>query len=187
MSDPPQTYSPAHLRRQRDSHARADGYGRHRHLYLHDRMRQLARDLSRTKPEGHLTWLDYGCGKGGFIEEIRPLALFAAIAGHDPAVEAFRARPEGRYDLVTCLDVIDVIEPGFLGAVLEDVAAFTGGLALFDCLTRPKPGATVKPHPPFYWSHLVRQHLDVVETKVEFPGMDGFERAVILATPRGGA
>ena len=131
-----------------------------------------------------MSWLDYGCGKGGFIEQIRPLGLFAAITGYDPAVTAFRARPTGTYDLVTCLDVIDIAEPRYLDALLQDVAGFTAGLAIFDCLTRPKASSTLRPHPPFFWAAIVRRHMDVVETRVEFPDMQDFERAVIVAAPR---
>lgn len=184
MTQKPQTYSSAHLRRHRDAHARTDGYGRHRHLYLHALMQQLAARLRQSGPARDLTWLDYGCGKGGFVEEIRPLGLFASITGHDPAVEAFRARPEGRFDLVTCLDVIDVVEPQFLDALIADVAAFTGGLALFDCLTMPSPAGGLRPHKAFYWAQFVRRHMDVLETRVEFPGMQDFERVVLLAAPR---
>jgi SAM-dependent methyltransferase len=178
------TYSPAHLGRQQEAHARADGYGRHRHLYLHDSIRRIAAGLrgAGEQAEG-LSWLDYGCGKGGFIGEIRPLGLFATIDGYDPAVEAFRARPERRFDLVTCLDVLDVVEPQFLPNVLNDVAALTGRLAIFDCLTRPKADSTLRPHPPFYWSYLVGRHMKVLEAKTEFPGMEGFERVVIQAAP----
>jgi hypothetical protein len=182
--NPPRTFSSGHLDRHRARHTSADGYGRHRHLYLYDTVRALARSLADTHPQG-VTWLDYGCGKGGFIEEIRPLGLFASITGHDPAVTTFRARPSGTYDLVTCLDVIDIVEPKYLDAVLRDVAAFTAGLAVFDCLTRPRPDSPLRPHAPFYWTHLVQQHMDVVKTQVEFPGMEGFERAVIVAAPRG--
>jgi len=185
MTQPPQTYSSAHIRRQREAHARADGYGRHRHIYLHDTMRRLAAQLRQTRPIGELSWLDYGCGKGGFIEQIRPLALFTTIAGYDPAVPAFQARPDGRHDLVTCLDVLDKVETGFVDAVLTDVAAFTSGLAVFDHLTLPKLGSSLRPHPPYYWTQLVRRHMDVVETTTEFPGMQDFERAVIVAAPRG--
>ncbi|MGH7153368.1 MAG: methyltransferase domain-containing protein [Acetobacteraceae bacterium] len=179
----PQTYSSGHLRRFREAH-RTDAYGRHRHLYLHDAMREIATSLRSAKPTEHLSWLDYGCGKGGFIDEVRPLGLFATIVGYDPAVEAFHARPDRRFDAVTCLDVLDIVEPRFLSNVLADVAALTDGVALFDCLCRPKPGTPLRPHPPFYWSHLVGQHMSVAETKVEFSGMDGFERAIIRAMPR---
>jgi hypothetical protein len=180
----PQTYSPAHIRRQREAHTKADGYGRHRHLYLHDTIRRLAARLKQERPEGGLTWLDYGCGKGSFIEQILPMGLFSKVAGYDPAVEAFHARPEGHYDLVTCLDVLDKVEPRFLDAVLADVAVNTSGLAIFDHLTLPKHGSGLTPHPPFYWTHLVRRHMDVMDTTVEFPGMQDFERAVIVAAPR---
>jgi Methyltransferase domain len=179
----PRTFSSRHLDRQRIRHARADGYGRHRHLYLHDTVRALASSLAATRPDG-VTWLDYGCGKGGFIDEIRALGLFASITGYDPAISTFRARPSGTYDLVTCLDVIDTVEAKYLDAVLRDVAALTACLAVFDCLTRPKAESPLQPHAPFYWTHLVRQHMDVVETRVEFPGMQDFERAVIVAAPR---
>jgi Methyltransferase domain len=182
-----QAYTANHLRRQREAHVRVDGYGRHRHLYLHDLIRRLAQNLRAAKPRSPLTWLDYGCGKGGFIDQIRPLGLFDEIAGYDPAVDMFSARPtSGSYDVVSCLDVLDVVEARFITAVLVDVAAHTAGLALFDHLTRPKAG-TLKPHPPFYWAFLIGQHMAVGETNVEFPGMDGFERAVIIAAPRAAA
>ncbi len=180
----PQTYSSSHIRRQREAHARADGYGRHRHLYLHRRIQQLAETLRQEKQTDTVTWLDYGCGKGGFIEQIRPFALFATITGYDPAVDAFSARPREHFDLVTCLDVIDIVEPRFLGALLDDVASLTGGLALFDCLTRPRRDSTLRPHPPFYWQYIVSQHMRVQQTEIEFPQLQDFERVVIIAKPQ---
>jgi hypothetical protein len=183
----PQTYSNAHIRRQREAHARADGYGRHRHFYLHGLMGNLKSALCQSGSGEDFSWLDYGCGKGGFIEEIRKFHLFRTIVGHDPAVEAFRRRPTALYDIVTCLDVLDIVESGFQDRVITDVAAFTRHFAVFDCLTRPKLTGTLRPHPPFYWTERVRRHMDVVETRVEFSGMQDFERAVIIAVPRGAA
>lgn len=90
------TYSPADLERQRLAHRRADGYGRHRHLYLHEAMRRLVTSVAARKQGAPLTMLDYGCGKGGFIEEVRGLDLFATITGFDPAVREFEKRPAGR-------------------------------------------------------------------------------------------
>jgi 2-polyprenyl-3-methyl-5-hydroxy-6-metoxy-1,4-benzoquinol methylase len=179
-----ETYSPEHLRGQQQSHAVVDGYGRHRHLYLHDTMRRIATDLRKTKQAEGLSWLDYGCGKGGFIEQIGLLGLFTTIRGFDPAVTAFAERPGGRFDLVTCLDVLDASEPQFVGNLLNDIAAFTEGLALFDCLTRPQAGSVLRPHPPFFWSSLVGRHMEVIDVATEYPGMDGFERVVIQAKPR---
>ena len=184
MTQTPRTYSPGHIRGQREVHARSDGYGRHRHLYLHDTMRRLATRLKQSETAGQLSWLDYGCGKGGFIEQIRPLGLFTTISGYDPAIPAFQTRPAMPHDLVTCLDVLDKVEAPYVEAVLADVAGFTVGLAVFDHLTLPKPGSGLRQHPAFYWVQLVRRHMDVIETTAEFPGMLGFERAVIVAAPR---
>ena len=50
-------------------------------------------------------------GLARIVDEFKP---------HEAAVEAFQARPAGRHDLVTCLDVLDKVEPNFLDAVLAD-------------------------------------------------------------------
>lgn len=185
MTDERQTYTAAHLRRQRDAHRHSDGYGRHRHVYLQSRLQRLARDMSPGSDQAGLSWLDFGCGKGTFIEQIRPLGLFERIAGYDPAVDEFHMVPEGRFDLVTCLDVLDIAEARFIPAILSAIAETTQTVALFDCLTRPRPGSTMRPHPPFHWAHLVSQAMKVLDTVVEFPGMEGFERVLILAAPFG--
>ena len=174
------TFSTPHIDRQRASHAAADGYGRHRHLYLHDTMRAFAKQL-RTADGTAPTWLDYGCGKGGFIAQIEPMGMFGTIAGYDPAVRSYNRKPEGTFDLVTCLHVIDVVEPRFLDAVLDDIVACTDGVALFDVLTRPAGPTTLRPHPPEYWTALVGRRMRVLDTTVVFPEIDGFERAIITA------
>lgn len=164
-------------------HRSVDGYGQHRHLYLHDTMRDISRKLRATKSGELPTWLDYGCGKGRFLKEMEPLKLFSAAVGYDPAVDAFHRKPAGTYDLVTCLDVLDMVEQKYIEAVLDDVARYTAGLAVFDCFCRPKASSSLKRHAPFYWSYLVGRRMRVLETKVEFPGMESFERAIITAVP----
>lgn len=176
------TFSTGHVESQRREHTRADGYGRHRHLYLHATMRRLRDQVANGDPDKSMSLLDYGCGKGGFLQEMRALGLFAELAGYDPAVSEFRAHPDRTFDIVACLDVLDMVEPRFLDAVLDDAAQLASGLVVFDVLTRPNSGR-LYPHPPFYWTMLVRQHLAVVQTQVEFADMNGFERVVIVAEP----
>ena len=65
-------------------HRTVDGYGRHRHDYLPPRIASLARSLATERPNG-LHWLDYGCGKGTFLDEIRPLGLSRASPATIPA------------------------------------------------------------------------------------------------------
>ena len=180
---PRRTFSEDHLRRLRHLHAVSDGYGRHRHLYLHDTMRRLATAFAEARG-GRPTLLGYGCGKGQFLAEMRRLDLFAEIDGYDPGFAAFQAPPSRRHDVVTCLDVLDAAEPRFLPAVVEDVARLTGYTAIFDCLTKPAAKSGFAPHPAFYWTRIVENAMSVLRIDMHFLGLDGFERAVILAAPQ---
>ena len=169
------TFSAGQRRRHAAEHAASNGYGRHRHLYLQPIVRTIADQISA------ISLLDYGCGKGTFLEEIRALNLFTTLSGYDPAVTDFSARPTGKYDLVTCLDVLDVVEPAFLNAVMDDIASLAGGVVLFDCLTRPPSGSRFKPRSPFVWRQIIADSFFVDRMVVEFAGIDSLERAIILA------
>lgn len=177
------TFTERHVESNRLLHRRSDGYGRHRHLYLHNSIRRLAQAVKSRVPERGITLLDYGCGKGRFIEEMRRLGLFSEISGYDPAVSDFARHPSVAHDVVTCLDVLDAVEVRFTESVLEDIAQLTGVVALFDCMTKPPPTSGFRPHPPFYWQQLVATRMRVVSTDVEFPGLDRFERVIITAEP----
>lgn len=166
----------------RRKHATSQGYGTHRHLYLHDTIRRIAAELAPTE-QRPLSLFDYGCGKGRFMEEMGRLRLFADIVGYDPGVVAYEVPPAGRFDMVTCLDVLDAAEHRFRDAVVEDVAGFIVHRAVFDCLTKPKPKSGFAPHPPLYWISLVQKRMQVIKTEMHFLGLDGFERAVIIARP----
>lgn len=175
------TFSKDHLETQRRAHAVSDGYGRHHHYYLDAAMRDVA---TRVGDPGQVTWLDYGCGKGTFMERVRPLGLFGQITGYDPAVSQFAARPEGPSDIVTCLDVLDTVEPEYREAVLRDIASLTRRFAVFDCLTRPKRGGRLQRLAPGFWAKFVGRVLQVVEQRVEYAGMEGLERVVLVTAPR---
>ncbi len=48
--------------------------------------------------------LDYGSGRGVWVQQMREHG-FAHVDGYDPFAQP--VRPEGRYDLITCLEVIE--------------------------------------------------------------------------------
>lgn len=143
-------------------------------------MRELAASFGgRHKP----SLLDYGCGKGQFIDEMRKLNLFAEIAGYDPGFAKFEVAPDGQYDVVSCLDVLDAAEKRFLDTIVADIAARTSGFAVFDCLTQPAPKSGFAPHPPQYWCNIIGNRMKIANVALHFPGMAGHERAVIVAKP----
>ncbi|MCA1909592.1 MAG: class I SAM-dependent methyltransferase [Magnetospirillum sp.] len=66
--------------------------------------------------------LDYGAGKGRLGQELRRLMPFPPdVAHYDPAVLQWSAEPQPR-DLVTCIDVLEHIEPDLLDNVLDHLA-----------------------------------------------------------------
>ena len=176
------TFDDADIRRQRLNHAVSDRYGRTWHPYLNEFVLKLAGEI---KPDeaGSLTLLDYGCGKGGFIEAMAKLGLFSSIAGYDPAVDAYAAAPDRRYDIVTCLDVLDQVGKKFVPRVLDHIARHTAHTAVFACLTKPPAASGLKAHDASYWSERIGQRMRVVTTDLALVGIEGYERAVIAARP----
>lgn len=80
--------------------------------------------------------LDYGCGQGKLIEAIRAMHPELRVAGYDPAVPEFAALPRSA-DLVVCTDVLEHIEPDYLGPVLSHLASVTERWLMAVVATRP--------------------------------------------------
>ena len=94
----------------------AYGSGSHRHAYLVAGIACI---------EGCRTILDYGAGKGTLKTELlRGGMAVPLIAEYDPGVPGKEVRPEPA-DLVTCLDVMEHVEPECLFAVLRDLVRVT--------------------------------------------------------------
>lgn len=183
-----QTTSDSHLQRHRDHHVSHPEFGTHRHPYLHDTMRQLAASLSGNEAP---SLLDYGCGKGVFLREMARLTLFRYIRGYDPAMPAFQARPAQTYDMVTCLDVLDQLEDGYVEPAIRDVAQFTGRFAVFSLITRQSAEFEhLHPRSGPAWREIVERHLAVSDmtirpsTPEEIAQGASLERVILTAEPR---
>ena len=81
--------------------------------------------------------LDYGAGKGRLGEELQWLLPWPVELHHyEPAVPAWSAPPQP-CGFVTCIDVLEHIEPSLLSNVLDDLARVTRGLGLYTVHTGP--------------------------------------------------
>lgn len=83
--------------------------------------------------------LDYGCGKGMLAVHLRnhPQAhLLPPMRLYDPARPDFAKPPEGKFDLVTCTDVLEHIEPAHLKSVLKHLKSCVGRCGFFTIATR---------------------------------------------------
>ena len=87
-------------------------------------------DLSRKLKTRSI--LDYGCGKAG-LQKGLPFPIF----NYDPCMPEYAKRPEGKFDIVVCSDVMEHIEPDLLCDVLDDLQELTGQVIFFNVATRP--------------------------------------------------
>jgi hypothetical protein len=79
---------------------------------------------------GAISVLDWGCGDGGFVEALRQYG-FARVDGYDPFVAGASERPQGRYEMVTCFEVIEhALDPLGLVADLAACRAERGAILI---------------------------------------------------------
>ena len=65
--------------------------------------------------------LDYGCGKGGTIEWLRELMPKIDITGYDVGTTEFALTPEGAYDAIYSIDVLEHTTQDTVDAVLNQL------------------------------------------------------------------
>jgi 2-polyprenyl-3-methyl-5-hydroxy-6-metoxy-1,4-benzoquinol methylase len=81
--------------------------------------------------------LDYGCGKGMLETAIKKMALPLKVTSYDPAMEAFSHYPVHQHDLVTCIDVMEHVEPASVPAVLTELHRLARHYVFLVVATRP--------------------------------------------------
>lgn len=97
--------------------------------------------------------LDYGAGKGRLGAELEWLLPWPVTINHyEPAVAKWAKRPEP-CGFVTCIDVLEHIEPALLDNVLDDLARVTQGMGFFTVHTGP----AAKVLPDGRNAHLIQQ------------------------------
>jgi hypothetical protein len=129
-----------------------------------DRVREL---IQIHQPK---TLLDYGAGK----RLLRTAIEGVEITEYDPCVPEISARPEGVFDMVCCLDVLEHIEPECLDDVLADIAERTGTVALMTIHTGPAGkfmsdgrNAHLIQRPVAWWHSILSGYFRVVETSFD--------------------
>jgi hypothetical protein len=98
--------------------------------------------------------LDYGCSDCKLFANLKvdhPMKLQA----YDPAMPQYAATPIP-CQMVTCLDVLEHIEPDCLDAVLDDLARVTLEVGLFSVNTAP----AMKKLPDGRNAHLIQQPME---------------------------
>jgi 2-polyprenyl-3-methyl-5-hydroxy-6-metoxy-1,4-benzoquinol methylase len=79
--------------------------------------------------------LDYGAGKGRLAQSIEP-DHDISITHYDPAIPAWAETPDS-HQFVTCIDVLEHIEPDLIDNVLDDLVRVTEIMGFFSIHTGP--------------------------------------------------
>jgi len=98
------------------------------------------------------TLLDFGAGKGRLIQHIKPDHDIECTL-YEPAMPQWAEMPEGKFDLLTCIDVLEHIEPDCLDEVLDAIGERTGEYAFLTVHTGP----AVKTLPDGRNAHLIQE------------------------------
>lgn len=98
--------------------------------------------------------LDFGCGKGRLFEALK-VDHRMTLQAYDPAVPRFREPPIPS-QMVTCIDVLEHIEPDRLEDVLDELQRLTLEVGIFSVCTV----AAMKTLPDGRNAHLIQQPME---------------------------
>lgn len=124
--------TPTYLASQRWLHQRPKGYGGGGYNWAE----QVA---GLIKDHGCMSMLDYGCGQGKLAEALlKKSDLLCDIHEYDPAIDGKTTIEKHKtFDLVTCTDVLEHIEPDRLPVVIEHIFKLANKIVFLVIATRP--------------------------------------------------
>lgn len=89
--------------------------------------------VSLIEHYGISSLLDFGCGKGDLVKAVSSRKPEVTAHGYDPCVPGFTKLPkEPRYDMVTCIHVLEHVEPTQLLRILQYLDYISGKVLYID-------------------------------------------------------
>lgn len=134
------TISDAYRRQYVQMHANNVNYGRGGLGNLEAYRKYLGRF---DRPPGRI--LDYGCGKGWAVHELRRLYPDSLVEGYDPCIDEYAALPTMKFDSIYSTDVFEHFEPDRLVPCLEQIASFAAPGCCYFFLIAMRPANQTLP------------------------------------------
>jgi hypothetical protein len=127
----------------------------------------LIADFINSK--GYTELLDYGAGKGRLGQTLRQhVSAPLKVHHYDPAIPEW-SQPPQPCALVACIDVLEHIEPDYLGNVLDDLRRVVAGCGIFTVATGPANkilmdgrNAHLIQQPPAWWLPQFMQRFELL-------------------------
>ena len=135
--------------------------------------------------------LDFGTGKGNLVKTLRQQLDTSRykVDGYDPAVGEWEERPNDKYDIVTCIDVLEHLERHNIDQFLADLKRYVNKFCFLLIDLQPAVqylsngrNAHTLLAPLDWWSSKISQHFPAT---VAFPIMNrgGYvQKYIITAT-----
>lgn len=119
------------LHRTDKSYGLADAYRRKDSIKGHLKIPEAIGEATKYSTINSL--LDYGTGQGGLVSLLKSYTELSGIniQGFDPGVEVFSKRPNQKFDIVTCIDVLEHIDREAIGDVIKDISKFVDCFLFF--------------------------------------------------------
>lgn len=151
--------SPEYQAQQRLLHASRSDYGTVGAAYG-----PLVSEICNKLEIDHL--LDYGCARCGLFRALK-VNHRMKLQGYDPGIEEY-ASPPVPAQMVTCLDVLEHVEPDSIDDVLDDLQRLTELVGLFSVCTGPAlktlpdgRNAHILQRPPEWWLPKFMERFDL--------------------------
>ncbi|MCB4378640.1 methyltransferase domain-containing protein [Synechococcus sp. MU1650] len=151
----------------------------------------LPRALDRMHEYGLCNrFLDYGTGKGKLLEYLKQnIKHPIQLEGYDPAVETFCQKPSEKFDIVTCLDVLEHIELDTIDNVLTEIRDYTRYFCYLVIDLQPAVktlsdgrNAHILLAPPNWWQNKISQLFTSYSTFPIYHGSGDIQKIAIIAS-----
>lgn len=117
---------------------------------------------------GPTSIIDFGCGQSRLADALRE-ATGARVARYDPAIPQHSVKPEGTFDLLTNVDVLEHVPEEELDALIAEMAAFAkNAIIVIDTgpavLILPDGrNAHITQHDAAWWAERLGRHFGYLE------------------------
>jgi hypothetical protein len=140
----------------------------HRPRWGNGGQRHVPKILSVIATKQPASILDYGCGLGMLLAELKKFTTLP-MAGYDPGIPEHATLPDPA-DLVVSTDVLEHIEPDKLNGVLTHIRMLTGRAAYLNVHTGPANAklpdgrnAHLTQQPATWWQKKLLEYFTTVE------------------------
>jgi hypothetical protein len=128
------------------------------------------------KETGAKSVLDYGCGRAKhYTQDKLPETWGVSVSFYDPAVEAFKEKPSGKFDGVICTDVLEhLLEPE---VELEEIFWYAEKFVFLSICCRPSNSNKklsdgtefhISVHEPKWWEEKLERYRGKVKLEVRY-------------------